>query len=160
RAWPDVGPGFGVTTLITYVIALALPVPDVRAAAIRAGFIALGGLWAMVIAIIVWPLRPYRPVRLAVAACYRAVAEDFEHVAARSGTPPSADPWAFKADLVTVRDSLEVARRTLATTRRSRSTESRRGERLLILHEIADQIYVHVIAIAAILEGARAASIP
>src|SRR5262249_32071249 len=99
------------------------------------------------------------PVRFAVARCYRAIAEYLDHVVARPQPQPPQDPWAFKADLVAVREALETARRTLATMRRTRSTESRRGERLLILHELADQIYAHAIALAAIFDSARAASI-
>lgn len=159
RVWPDVGPGFGVTTLVTYAIALALPAPTFLAAVMRAVFIAIGGLWAMLIAIVVWPLRPYRPVRLSVAACYRAIANYLDDAIVESSSGAPRDPWAFKAHLVVVREALEGARAALATTRRGRSAESRRGERLLILHELADQLYAHVIALAEIVEGARGASI-
>ena len=159
RVWPDVGPGFGVTTLVTYVIALALPAPSLRAAAMRAAFIAIGGLWAMLIAIVVWPLRPYRPVRLSVAACYRVIADYIEHIVAPRDAQAPRDPWAYKADLVAVREALEAARRSLATTRRGRSAETHRGERLLMLHELADQLYVHVLVLAEMAEGARASSL-
>lgn len=158
RVWPEIGPGLGVTTLVTFTIALAIPAASVGDAAMRAMYIAIGGLWSMVIALIVWPLRPYRPVRLAVAACYRAVANYVEGatVASRTG---ARDPWAFKTPLVAVRESLEVARAALATMRRGRSGESRRGERLLMLHELADQLYAHVIALSEVVDGSRGTAI-
>ena len=160
RVWPDVGPAFGVTTLITYVIALAIPAPTPVAALMRAGYIAIGGLWAMLIAIVLWPLRPYRPVRLSVAACYLAIADYLDDAIGASGPRAPSDPWVFKSHLVLVREALETARTALATTRRGRAAETRRGERLLILHELADQLYAHVIALAEIVEGARGTSIP
>jgi uncharacterized membrane protein YccC len=160
RMWPDVGQSFGVTTLVTFSLAIAIPAPTIGAAAMRAVYIAIGGSWAMLIAIVVWPLRPYRPVRLSVAACYRAIADYIDDTVASARSREARDPWAFKTHLVIVREAIENARKTLATTRRGRSGEARRGERLLMLHELADQLYAHVIAIAEILDGARAASIP
>lgn len=159
RMWPDVGPAFGVTTLVTYSLAIAIPVPSIGAAVMRAVYIAIGGSWAMLLAIVVWPLRPYRPVRLSVAACYRAIADYIDDAVVARAPDASRDPWAFKAHLVTVREALEAARAALATTRRGRSGETRRGERLLMLHELADQLYAHVIVLAEIVEGARASSI-
>jgi uncharacterized membrane protein YccC len=123
----------------------------------RAVYIAIGGLWAMVIAVIIWPLRPYRPVRLSVAACYRAIADYIDDAVVAQRRTTAGDPWAFKSHLVIVRDALEAARGTLTSVRRGRASETRRGERLLMLHEIADQMYAHVIALTEILEGARAA---
>jgi len=157
RVWPEIGPGFGVTTLVTFTIALAIPAPSIGSAGMRAAYVVIGGLWSMLIALIVWPLRPYRPVRLAVAACYRAVANYVDGaVANRTST---RDPWAFKTPLVAVRESLEVARAALATMRRGRSGETRRGERLLMLHEVADQLYAHVIALSEIVDGSRGTAI-
>jgi uncharacterized membrane protein YccC len=159
RVWPDVGPSFGVTTLVTYSIALAAPTPTLGAAAMRALFIAIGALWAMLITIVVWPLRPYRPVRLALATCYREIAGFLDHATETRESHGAADVWAFRADRVAIRTALEAASKVLATTRRSGLEQTRRGERLLMLHELADQTYVHVLVVADMLEEARA-SVP
>ncbi|HEY4217902.1 MAG TPA: FUSC family protein [Gemmatimonadaceae bacterium] len=148
RAWPDVGTGFGVTILITFAIALSVPVASVSAALSRSGFVLIGGGWALLIAVVVWPLQPYRPVRLAVAACYRALADYVSDIVARTAVGRSQDSWELKQHLVTVRTALETARTALALSRRGRSAETGRGERLLILHELADQLYAHVIALS------------
>ncbi|HEX3867861.1 MAG TPA: FUSC family protein [Gemmatimonadaceae bacterium] len=147
RAWNDVGPGFGVAILVTFAISLAVPAPTIGSALMRAGYIAAGGLWAMLLAIVLWPIRPYRPVRLRITECYRAVAryaeaavEDFQ-----AGRLP--DPWAIKSHIIAVRTAIDSARTALAVARRGRGGETARGERLLILHELADQTYVHVIAL-------------
>ena len=146
RGWVDVGPGFGVTILVTFAIALALPAPTVSGALLRALYILVGGAWAMLLAIVLWPLRPYRPVRLRVADCYRAIARYMETAATRSAAG-SYDPTTLTSHVVAVRTALESARTALAISRRGRSVESGRGERLLVLHEIADQVFVHVIAL-------------
>jgi uncharacterized membrane protein YccC len=152
RAWPDVGPGFGVTILVTFAISLAIPAPTVSAAAMRSLYIVIGGLWALLLMIVVWPLRPYRPVRLSVAACYSALADYLEAVATRFSHGKPHDSWEFKEHVVAVRTAIEGARTALALSRRGRSAETRRGERLLMLHELADQLYAHVIALMDVLE--------
>jgi len=159
RMWPEFGQSFGVTSLVTFSLAVAIPAPSIEAALMRAVYITIGGLWAMIIAVIIWPLRPYRPVRLSVAACYRAIADYIDDAVVAQPRKTAGDPWAFKSHLVIVREALEAARGALTSVRRGRASETRRGERLLMLHEIADQMYAHVIALTEILEGARAASI-
>jgi uncharacterized membrane protein YccC len=146
RGWVDVGPGFGVTILVTYAIAVALPAATVTAALLRAAYILAGGAWAMLLAIVLWPLRPYRPVRLKVAECYRAIARYVETAATTLGAG-SDDPTALTSHVAAVRTALDSARTALAISRRGRSVESGRGERLLVLHEIADQVFAHVVAL-------------
>ncbi|HEY4305170.1 MAG TPA: FUSC family protein [Gemmatimonadaceae bacterium] len=146
RGWVDVGPGFGVTVLVTFAIAVALPSADVHSAMLRGVFIIAGGAWAMLLAIVLWPLRPYRPVRLRVAECYRAIARYMEAAATELGAGVY-DPATLNAHVVAVRIALDSARIALAISRRGRSVESGRGERLLVLHEVADQVFAHVIAL-------------
>jgi len=147
RAWPDFGPGFGVTILVTFAIALAIPAATVEAAFVRGGYIVAGGLWAMVLSTVLWPLRPYRPVRLRVAECYRAVARLATAQADDLAAAGPVNPADLTGELVAVRTAIESARTTIALSRRARATETGRGERLLVLHEIADQSFVHLIAL-------------
>ncbi|MDB4876630.1 MAG: hypothetical protein JWM41_3076 [Gemmatimonadetes bacterium] len=147
RVWPDIGAGFGVTVLVTFAISLAIPSGSVAAALMRPVYILIGGLWALLIAIVVWPLRPYRPVRLSVAACYREIVAYLADVVAKSELGQPHDTWEFKEHLVATRMAIEAARSSLAVSRRGRSGETGRGERLLMLHELADQLYAHLIAL-------------
>ncbi|MEO6878447.1 MAG: FUSC family membrane protein, partial [Gemmatimonadaceae bacterium] len=147
RAWPEVGPGFGVTVLVTFAIALSVPVPNTSAIFLRAGFIIIGGFWALLLAMVVWPLQPYRPVRIAVSACYRAIGDYLDAIVARSARGERPDSWELKQHLVSVRTAIEAGRTAVAVSRRGRSVETGRGERLLILHELADQLYAHIIAL-------------
>jgi uncharacterized membrane protein YccC len=153
RVWGSAGAGIGGAVLCSYLISVAVP-PDGLAEAIhRGGYAIAGGAWAMLISLVLWPLRPYRPLRLAVAACYRAVAEFADELAARTQRGDSADAWDLLAPTVAVRTAIEDARTVLATTRLGRPGETERGERLLVLHEAAEQIFVHLIALGDTIES-------
>ncbi len=101
----------------------------------------------MLVALVLWPLRPYRPVRLAVAAAYRALADYADEVAAasRSGEGVTNPPR--------VRVALETARAALATVRRGRPGESGRGERLVVLGETADQLFGQLFGLSDVAES-------
>ena len=151
RAYGTAGASVGVAALSMYVIALAYP-PEpgnglAPAALIRAGFVVIGGVWAMLVALVLWPLRPFRPVRLAVGGAYRALADYADEVAtsSRRGESMTNPPR--------VRAALEVAHAALATVRRGRPGESGRGERLVVLGETADQLFGQVFGLSDIAEA-------
>jgi uncharacterized membrane protein YccC len=151
RAYGNAGASVGLSALSIYVIALGYP-PEagtaVGAEALsRAGFIVIGGAWATLVALVLWPLRPYRPVRLAVAAVYRALAGYADQVAAasRSGQAVASPPG--------VRVALETTRAALATVRRGRPGESGRGERLVVLGESADQLFGQLLGLSDVAES-------
>jgi uncharacterized membrane protein YccC len=145
RAYGIAGASVGVSVLNIYVIALGYPPSSPGEALSRSEFVVVGGLWAMLVALVLWPLRPYRPVRLAVAGAYRAVADYADEVAATSRAGVPMGP-------IRVRGALETARAALATVRRGRPGESGRGERLLVLGEIADQLFGHLFGLSDVAE--------
>jgi uncharacterized membrane protein YccC len=151
RAYGNAGASVGLSALAIYVIALGYP-PAAEtgagaAALTRAGFVLIGGAWAMLVALVLWPLRPYRPVRLAVAAAYRALADYADEVAASSqGGESVTNP-------PRVRAALEAARAALATVRRGRPGESGRGERLVVLGETADQLFGQLFGLSDVAES-------
>src|SRR5690606_37361286 len=100
-----------------------------------------------------WPLRPYRPARLAVAFCYRELADHVAEIGRRvaAGQPLGAHVLAERA--TAVRRAVEGAAAVLASTRRGRTAETGRGARLIQLHGAADQIFVHVLALAEALDA-------
>ncbi|MEP6689154.1 MAG: FUSC family protein [Gemmatimonadales bacterium] len=151
RAYGTAGASVGVASLSIYVIALAYP-PEpgsgvVAAAFTRGGFVVIGSAWAMLVALVLWPLRPFRPVRLAVAGAYRALADYADEVAmsSRRGEIATNPPR--------VRAALEVAHAALATVRRGRPGESGRGERLVVLGEVADQVFGQLFGLSDIAES-------
>lgn len=152
RVWGNAGISIGSASLSTFVIALAYPAASLPDAVTRTGLGVAGGCWAMAIALVLWPLRPYRPARLAVAASYRALGafvDDVAHAVARTRVGARADVPVGSA---VVRAALEQARGVLATLRRGRPSASGRGQRLLILGDLVDQVFGHVAAAAETIE--------
>lgn len=153
RVWGAAGAGVGGAVLSSFLISLAIPPGGVHDALQRTLFALAGGAWAMLLSLVLWPLRPYRPVRAAVASCYRAVAAYADDLATRTGGGGSHDAWDLRAATVGVRSAIEDARGVLASTRLGRPGESERGERLLVLHETVEQTFVHLLALAEAIES-------
>ena len=156
RAWGTAGVSVGGATLTAFVIALAVPASPGDGPLLRAGYEVAGGLWAMAIALVLWPLQPYRPARLAVAQSYRALAAYAADVAWRLRTTLATDTSELPAGSAAVRAALEDARLTLTQSRRGRPGTSGREERLIVLGEIVDQLFAHVVAIAESIDSIHA----
>lgn len=147
RAWGNTGASVGGSVLNIFVISLAYPGQGLADATGRAGFVLLGGAWAALLSLVLWPVRPYRPARLAVSACFRTLASYVADVVDRMESASPSGEESFPAGSVAVRAALEQARATLATIRRGRPGESGRGERLLVLRETADRLFGNLIAL-------------
>lgn len=149
RAWGNVGASIGSALLNNFVIALAIPAE--QGALARGGYIVAGSAWVAVLALALWPLRPYRPARLAVAACYRALGD--HGAAVRDAISPDAPPDAHAPPgSAEVRAALEHAAGVLAAIRRGRPGESPRGDRLVVLRESCDQLFGLIIALGDVVE--------
>lgn len=153
RAWGSAGVSLGGAALSTLVIALAEPGGPALDALTNAGFAIVGGSAAMAIALLVWPLRPFRPARIAVARGYEALADYADDVAryghARSGGPQMPVP----AGSAQVRAALEAARTVLAEMRRGRPGTTGREQHLIVLGEGVDQIFGHLVALGETLDS-------
>jgi len=156
RSYGDT-PGLMGVVLANYtVVSLALPAASLAAALTRSGLFILGGAWAMLLALLLWPLRPYRPARSAISRCYRLLSERAEEVSSwplEGPLPPTtlvdSVDWESRA-----RQCLEDARSVLASTRRVRAGESGRGEHLLVLIEGVDALLALLVALPETLEVA------
>jgi uncharacterized membrane protein YccC len=141
RSYGDVPGIVGMLLANLFVVSLALPSRGLDAALMQAAYFIAGGLWSMFLALVLWPLRPYRPARLAIAACYEGLADDVEAVAGWPMEGPSrVGTWEAVQRAARMRQSLETARDTLGATRLGRQEESGRGEHLLVLLEDADAL--------------------
>jgi uncharacterized membrane protein YccC len=152
RVWGSAGASVGTSVLNLFVIALAFPPANDHDALTRAGLVFLGGLWAMLVSLVLWPLSPYRPLRMAVAGCYRALALYTTDIGRWSSEGAMRDPPDLPPAGVRVRRALEDARAALAATRRGVPGESGPGERLLVLREIVDQLFGNLLALAEVIE--------
>ena len=147
RAWGNTGTSVGGSVLNMFVISLAYPALGVTDALGRAGYVIVGGAWAALLALVLWPIRPYRPARLAVAACFRTLADYVGQVVDGLESANHAADEQLPAGSLVVRAALEHAQATLATIRRGRPGESGRGERLLVLRETADRLFGTLLAL-------------
>jgi uncharacterized membrane protein YccC len=142
------GISIGGAAFTCYVVALAIA-PAQYEWFSRAAYMTAGGVWAMIIALLLWPLRPYRPARKAVADCYRALAgyvDDVANTAHQQDTTEWPVLAHVPATITEVRTALEESRLVLVQLRRGRPGTAERGERLLVLNESADQIFGHIVA--------------
>jgi uncharacterized membrane protein YccC len=144
----------GMITLVLLLVSLARPDHSLAHALARGASAGGGGLWAMARALALWPVRLYRPARLAVARALRAVADLAADVAALPLDDEAAA--ALRARRAAVRAAIEEARATLAATRRGRRGDTGRGERLLVVLESADQCFAALVALREVLAGLRA----
>ena len=157
RVLGNPGVSVGGASLTVYVVALAIPAQQTSELWARAMYVVVGGLWAMAIALVVWPLRPYRPARIAIANCYNALATYVDHVVASVEVHQTTE-WPVvlsSTPIATVRTALEEAGAILVQLRRGRPGKVDRGERLLIIAESADQLFAHVVALGETLRAAR-----
>jgi uncharacterized membrane protein YccC len=152
RVWGSAGGSVGTSALNLFVIALAFPPQNDREALTRAGLAFLGGLWAMLVSLVLWPLSPYRPVRMAVAGCYRALARYAADIGRWASEGALRDPPDLPPVGVAVRRALEDAHAALAASRRGVPGESGPGQRLVVLREIVDQLFGNLVALAEVIE--------
>jgi uncharacterized membrane protein YccC len=154
RLYGAAATSIGISSGVALVIALSVPASGAEAAFSRAGFSLLGSVWALAFSLVLWPIRPYRPARLAVAASYRELATLCDTLGSPRATP-SGDACTHERAGQT-RLSIERARATLGALRRGRSGSSARGEVLVTLIEAGDQLFGDLIALKADLERAEA----
>jgi uncharacterized membrane protein YccC len=110
RVYGPLAGSIGTSVTVNFAISLAAPVHDPLDALARSGLILAGGLWTMAVALILWPLRPYRPARLAVARCYRAIADYADDIARAAGDEEAEALALGGPDFAEVRNTLEEGR--------------------------------------------------
>jgi len=149
--WPGLA-GVGSTIALELVLAATLPHSWNHPWLPAVSYLA-GGLWTIVLALLLWPVRIYRPARLAAMRCVRAVARHAAEVAARDKDNPAGWREALLGRHRAIRQTLEEARAVLAATRRGRRGEIGRGERLLVIVEAMDPIFGVLLGIEEVLDN-------
>ncbi|RKG84179.1 FUSC family protein [Corallococcus terminator] len=149
RCYGDTAGAVGGQLAVIFVVSLGAPATTLQEAVARGGGLLLGGLWAMTLSLILWPLRPYRPARRAVARVYAALETAAEELGTATTEGATAEAWAAGLSRhAGIRPTIERARGVLAATRRGRPDESRRGEHLLVLVELAEPMVALLSALA------------
>jgi len=153
------GASVGTLSMSIFLIALSAPPHTAGEGAMRVLLLIGGALWAMALALFLWPLRPYRPLRMAVAEVYRLLALNARALA-QGGSEDDIAERGGHGLRAQMREALEAARIALASHRRGRPGESGRGERLLVLIEAADQCWGYLTALRDVRAGVVSADAP
>jgi len=153
RVHGDTAATIGVLALTMFCITEGSPA-HLADSLVRAGMFVAGSFFAILLAVAVWPFRPYHPVRAAVAASWMAVGDLAAAAAKVASSPADAAAWESLVPLRRrARDALEDAREALAVARAGRHGETGRGLHLLVLYEILELLLGDL---AALLEALRA----
>jgi uncharacterized membrane protein YccC len=145
----------GVLLTTDVLVSIGIPDADFKTACVRAALTVGGGLWAMALALVLWPVHPNAASRRAIGACWRSVADYAEALGQIHGQQDSSEAdWGrvVRERRNHVRTAIETARATLAETRRRTPGESARGALLAILTAEIDQIFAALIALSEVLE--------
>ncbi|HEY2039245.1 MAG TPA: FUSC family membrane protein, partial [Edaphobacter sp.] len=103
----------------------------------------LGGLWAAAFSLVLWPLDPFRPARMAVADCYTRLAGFTSQVHVTS--PDTSDRQAERHRMHELqrhmRLNIEAARAAIGTTGARITARTLRARSLTVLLETADLLF-------------------
>ncbi|MET0341227.1 MAG: FUSC family protein [Polyangiales bacterium] len=148
----------GITVSFSMVLALAQPAPSVASAFWSGAAFLAGCAWAAFLALVLWPLRPYRPIRFAIGGALRELAQIAESLVAAS---TQADAQVSRrVQLGKAREAIEAARAQSGTARRGRPGPTKRGEQLVALLEAIDQLFGALVALEDGLALESPASLP
>ncbi len=114
-----------------------------------------GNLWALLLTLVIWRVRPYRPARRAVAEAYRRLAlmtGDLRRLALHEQAQDAQWESHSRAHRRAVREAIETARSAVLATVRARGPARGYAALGLIRLEAADQIFAALIALSDLLE--------
>lgn len=138
----NTGANVGLVVGTSFISTISLP-GDLDVALMRSLLCLIAGGWAMLLSLVMWPLKPYDLLRIAVAECFNALANYLQTFAGEAATTEN---------ILDVRKALETARMTLGTARIGQSAQSWMGEQLLVLIQDGDRLLGSVIALTELLE--------
>jgi uncharacterized membrane protein YccC len=139
--------GFVVTILL--IIGIGLP-GDGSVALERMWLVAAGGACAIVVTLVLWPIRPYAAASASVAASYRAVADLVRSITGGPGQDPATVTMAAGE----ARTQIEAARSVITLIRAGRHGASTTSTRLLAVVVAAGQLVSEAEGLAALAAGA------
>jgi uncharacterized membrane protein YccC len=144
-----------LVTSIMFIVALAKfsSFPDLSTVLLQCAICIAGGVWAMVLSLGLWVLRPYTPAIQAVAKAYFTLSKFVEVAGERALNPEDRQEWAtrFLQAQDTVTQDLASARSVWGAVWTGREVANLRGNQLLILIEDAAQITTSVVTLVELL---------
>ena len=145
-----------VIVLVIYFAGLGGSAHTWKGALGNAAAYLLGGAWAAVLSLALWPLDPFRPARQAVAECYALLAEFTAglQITAPRGEARQAQRMRTHALQRAMRLKMEAARSAVGTTGARATARTVRARSLAVLLETADMLFAETIRWGELGEGA------
>jgi uncharacterized membrane protein YccC len=145
-----------VIILVIYFAGFGSDDRTLHAALANTSFYVLGGLWAAVISLFLWPVDPFRPARLEVAACYELLSNFTASLHAASPTRVHADHDDDHAHAVDfkrqLRTRIEQAHAALNATAARAPVRTVRARNLSVLLETVDLLFAATIRLTELAE--------
>jgi uncharacterized membrane protein (TIGR01666 family) len=110
------------------------------------GLVTAGGIWYMIISLLTYQIRPYRPAQQALGECIRSIA-DFLRLKAefyRTGTSLEEDYRRLVAQQVVVNEKQDAVRELLFKTRQMIKESTGNGRRLVLTFVDVIDLYEHI----------------
>ncbi len=141
-----------------FVVAAELPAPTVVESLRYALFFVAGASWAILMTALVWRRRPWKDATLAVAHCYRGLADFADALAGMySGLRPEtgAPAWSAvsRSQRAALRAALEAARSRIGEVQGARPSRRTRAQQLYYLLDRAEDSFIAMVAAADLLES-------
>lgn len=111
-----------------------------------AGLVTAGGVWYMLLSLLTYQIRPYRPAQQALGECVRSIA-DFLRLKAdfyRTGTSLDEDYRRLMTQQVTVSEKQDAVRELLFKTRQMIKESTGNGRRLVLTFVDVVDLYEHI----------------
>ncbi|MBJ7898852.1 MAG: FUSC family protein [Cyanobacteria bacterium RI_101] len=99
--------------------------------------VAIGGAWALLLALLIWPFLPNQPLRQGVAQIFQSLSRYLRTLAQ---SDLNQEPPQMEAPLAQLRQNLLEARRLVALTRRGGWGQSQLRELLIVLIEDSERL--------------------
>ncbi len=138
----NAGANVGLVVGISFITTIAQP-GNLEVALMRSLLCLIAGGWAMLLSLVMWPFRPYDPLRIALAECLNAMANYIQAFVGKVATTEN---------ILEIRKALETARTTLGTLRIGQSSRSWVNEPFLLLIQDGDRLLGLVVALTELLE--------
>ncbi len=158
RVYGNAAATVGLLLNSAVLVTLGVPAGGLDEALQLGGLTIVGGLWSMLLALVLWRLQPYGPARKAVGRCWLSVAEYAAALSQQLGAHAGGARWSTVASARrrASREAIESAREVIVATRRTRAGMTGPMQRLLALLADADQAYAGLIGLNELLEAASA----
>ncbi|MGF1933619.1 MAG: FUSC family protein [Nostoc sp. ChiQUE02] len=145
----NAGANVGLVVGTSFISTIAQP-GNLEVALMRSLLCLIAGGWAMLLSLVMWPFRPYDPLRIALANCFSALAQPTGGIA--NYIQAFLGKVATPENILEIRQALETARTTLGTVRIGQPARSWMNEQLLVLIQDGDRLLGTVIALTELLE--------